>query len=169
MIRMKHNIMAFRFFTLSSSVHVKIELKSRPIVSSRLYRFENTKTWHEVFVEVWRRFLSEENMKFVWLSQTDRDTRLSPILEEPIQVVQEFDSALTFATFVVNRYASSSEENDINNECEQETSSTPSPPTPHKLLIYWCKHSCSAPNYHSCWMKTHLHSQVCSDTGWETN
>jgi hypothetical protein len=41
-------------------------------------------------------------------------------LEEPIQVVQEFDSALTFATFVVNRYASSSEENDINNECEQE-------------------------------------------------
>jgi hypothetical protein len=49
---MKHDIMAFRFFTLSSSVHVKIGLKSRPIVSNRLYRFENTKTWHEVFVEV---------------------------------------------------------------------------------------------------------------------
>ena len=49
---MKHDIMAFRFFTLSSSVHVKIGLKLRPIVSNRLYRFENTKTWHEVFVEV---------------------------------------------------------------------------------------------------------------------
>ena len=49
---MKHDIMAFRFFTLSSSVHVKIGLKSRPIVSNRLYRFENTKTWHEVFGEV---------------------------------------------------------------------------------------------------------------------
>ena len=49
---MKHDIMAFRFFTLSSSVHEKIGLKSRPIVSNRLYRFENTKTWHEVFVEV---------------------------------------------------------------------------------------------------------------------
>jgi hypothetical protein len=37
---------------LSSSVHVKIGLKSRLIVSNKLYRFENTKTWHEVFVEV---------------------------------------------------------------------------------------------------------------------
>jgi hypothetical protein len=38
-----------------------------------------------------------------------------PDLEEPIQVVQVFDSALKFATFVVNRYASSSEENDFYN------------------------------------------------------
>jgi hypothetical protein len=37
---------------LPSSVHVKIGLKSRPIVSNKLYRFENTKTWHVVFVEV---------------------------------------------------------------------------------------------------------------------
>ena len=61
---MKHDILAFQFFTLSSSVHVKIGLKSRLIVSNKLYRFENTKTWHEVFVEVtsvWQRFLSEEN------------------------------------------------------------------------------------------------------------
>ena len=49
---MKHDIMVFRFSTLSSSVYVKIGLKSRPIASNRLYRFENTKTWHEVFVEV---------------------------------------------------------------------------------------------------------------------
>jgi hypothetical protein len=35
-------------------------------------------------------------MKFVWLSQTDRDTRL----KEPIQVDQEFDSTLKFATSV---------------------------------------------------------------------
>lgn len=48
-----------------------------------------------------------------------------PDLEEPIQVVQEFDSTLKFATFVVNRYASSSKENDTNNECEQETSTAP--------------------------------------------
>jgi hypothetical protein len=34
-------------------VHVKIGLISRPIVSNRLYGFENTKTWHEVFVEVY--------------------------------------------------------------------------------------------------------------------
>ena len=54
--------MAFRFFTLSSSVHVKIGLKSRPIVSNRLYRFENTKTRKgSISWSVWRRFLSEEN------------------------------------------------------------------------------------------------------------
>ena len=44
--------MADSYFTLSSSVVVKIDNKVKPIVSSRLYRFNNKKTWNDVFDEV---------------------------------------------------------------------------------------------------------------------
>jgi hypothetical protein len=98
-------------------VHVKIGLKSRSIVSNRLYRFENTKTWHEVFVEVCDDDFFLRKTDEICVTVSDRSGHsFEPDLEEPIQVVQEFDLALKFATFVVNRYASSSEENDINNE-----------------------------------------------------
>ena len=107
-------------------MHVKIGLKSRPIVSNRLYCFENTKTWHEVFDEVCDDDFFLRKTDGICVTVSDRlGHSFEPDLEEPIQVVQEFDSALKFATFDVNRYASSSEENDINNECEHETSSTP--------------------------------------------
>ena len=58
---MKHDIMAFRFFTLSSSVHVKIGLKSRPIVSNRLSFWKHKNMARSIRWSVWRRFLSEEN------------------------------------------------------------------------------------------------------------
>ena len=92
---MKHDIMAFQFFTLSSSVHVKIGLKSRPIVSNRLYRFENTNTWHEVFVEVCDDDFFQRKTEEICATVSDRSGHsFEPDLEEPIQVVQEFDSAL---------------------------------------------------------------------------
>ena len=40
------------YFTLSSSVVVKTDNKVKPIVSNRLYRFNNKKTWNDVFDEV---------------------------------------------------------------------------------------------------------------------
>ena len=96
---MKHDIMAFRFFTLSSSVHIKIGLKSRPIVSNRLYRFENTNTWHEVFVEVFDDDFFLRKTEEICVTVSDRSGHsFEPDLEEPIQVVQEFDSALQFAS-----------------------------------------------------------------------
>jgi hypothetical protein len=96
---MKHDIMAFWFFTLSSSVHVKIGLKSRPIVSNRLYRFENTNTWHEVFVEVCDDDFFLRKTEEICVTVSDRSGHsFEPDLEEPIQVVQEFDSALQFAS-----------------------------------------------------------------------
>ena len=59
---MKHDIMAFRFFTLSSSVHVKTGLKSRPIVSNRLLSFWKHKNMaRSIRWSVWRQFFSEEN------------------------------------------------------------------------------------------------------------
>jgi hypothetical protein len=95
-------------------VHVKIGLKSRPIVSNKLYRFENTKTWHVVFVEVCDDDFFLRKTDEICVTVSDRSGHsFEPDLEEPIQVVQEFDLALKFATFVVNRYASSSEENDF--------------------------------------------------------
>jgi hypothetical protein len=44
--------MADSYFTLSSSVVVKTDNKVKPIVSNRLYRFNNKKTWNDVFDEV---------------------------------------------------------------------------------------------------------------------
>jgi hypothetical protein len=44
--------MADSYFTLSSSVVVKTDNKVKPIVSNRLYRFNNKKTWNDVFGEV---------------------------------------------------------------------------------------------------------------------
>ena len=44
--------MANSYFTLSSSVVVKTDNKVKPIVSNRLYRFNNKKTWNDVFDEV---------------------------------------------------------------------------------------------------------------------
>jgi hypothetical protein len=44
--------MADSYFTLSSSVVVKADNKMKPIVSNRLYRFNNKKTWNDVFDEV---------------------------------------------------------------------------------------------------------------------
>ena len=41
-----------RYFTLSSSVVVKTDNKVKLIVSNRLYRFNNKKTWNDVFDEV---------------------------------------------------------------------------------------------------------------------
>ena len=44
--------MANSYFTLSSSVVVKTDNKVKPILSNRLYRFNNKKTWNDVFDEV---------------------------------------------------------------------------------------------------------------------
>ena len=44
--------MADSYLTLSSSVVVKTDNKVKPIVSNRLYRFNNKKTWNDVFGEV---------------------------------------------------------------------------------------------------------------------
>lgn len=44
--------MAASFFTLSSSVILKVNKKIKPIVSNRLYRFNSKKTWNDVFDEV---------------------------------------------------------------------------------------------------------------------
>ena len=44
--------MSDSYFTLSSSVVVKTDNKVKPIVSNRLYRFNNKKTWNDVFDEV---------------------------------------------------------------------------------------------------------------------
>jgi hypothetical protein len=91
--------MAFRFFILSSSVHVKIGLKSRPIASNRLYRFENTKTWHEVLAEVCDDDFFLRKTDEICVTVSDRSGHsFEPDLEEPIQVDQEFDLALKYAT-----------------------------------------------------------------------
>ena len=110
-------------FTISS-VQLKIGLKSKPVVSNRLYRFENTKTWKEAFDEVCDDDFMLRKSDEISVTVSDRSGHsFEPDFEEPFQVVQEFDSALKFAAFVVNRYASSSDEN--NNEYEPETSSNP--------------------------------------------
>jgi hypothetical protein len=44
--------MADSYFTLSSSVVVKTDNKVKLIVSNRLYRFNNKKTWNDVFDEL---------------------------------------------------------------------------------------------------------------------
>jgi hypothetical protein len=44
--------MADSYFTLSSSVVVKTDNKVKPIVSNRLYRYNNKKTWNDIFDEV---------------------------------------------------------------------------------------------------------------------
>ena len=44
--------MADSYFTLSLSVVVKTDNKVKPIVSNRLYRFNNKKTWNDVFDKV---------------------------------------------------------------------------------------------------------------------
>ena len=43
--------MADSYFTLSSSVVFKTDNKVKPIVSNRFYRFNNKKTWNDVFEE----------------------------------------------------------------------------------------------------------------------
>jgi hypothetical protein len=43
--------MADSYFTLSSSVVVKTDNKVKPIVSTDSYRFNNKKTWNDIFEE----------------------------------------------------------------------------------------------------------------------
>ena len=72
--------MADSYFTLSSSVVVKTDNKVKPIVSNRLYRFNNKKTWNDVFDEVTipRRSGLEKDRSNFSESRTELDKHLSP-------------------------------------------------------------------------------------------
>ena len=72
--------MADSYFTLSSSVVVKNDNKVKPIVSNRLYRFNNKKTWNDVFDEVTRPRRSglEKDRSNFSESRTELDKHLSP-------------------------------------------------------------------------------------------
>jgi hypothetical protein len=72
--------MADSYFTLSSSVVVKTDNKVKPILSNRLYRFNNKKTWNDVFDEVTipRRSGLEKDRSNFSESRTELDKHLSP-------------------------------------------------------------------------------------------
>lgn len=98
--------MADSYFTLSSSVVVKTDNKVKPIVSNRLYRFNNKKTWNDVFDEVTdpeEVDLKKTDQILVTVSDRAGQT-FEPDMEEPIQVVQEFDRRLKFATDSLERH-----------------------------------------------------------------
>ena len=69
------------YFTLSSSVVVKTDNKVKPIVSNRLYRYNNKKTWNDIFDEVTDPEevdlkKTDQILGTVW---TELDKHLSPI------------------------------------------------------------------------------------------
>jgi hypothetical protein len=72
--------MADSYFTLSSSVVVKTDNKVKPILSNRLYRFNNKKTWNDVFDEVTipRRSGLEKDRSNFSESRTELDKHLNP-------------------------------------------------------------------------------------------
>jgi hypothetical protein len=69
------------YFTLSSSVVVKIDNKVKPIVSNRLYRLKKqTQTWNDVFNEVTdpEEVTLEKDGSNFSESRTELDKHLSP-------------------------------------------------------------------------------------------
>ena len=106
--------MADSFFTLSSSVVLKINRKVKSLASNRLYRFNNKHTWNDVFDDVLdpEEFdMRKTDQVFVTVSDKSGVETYEPDMGEPIQVVQEFDSRLKYATFTVNRTDDSDDEN----------------------------------------------------------
>ena len=96
-------------------------------MSNRLYRFNNNKTWHDVFDDVADpEEISMKKADEVMVRVSERGTRacgvqsFEPDTSEPIAVVQEFDNRLKFATFTVNRYYS-----DMHDEEKEESGSAP--------------------------------------------
>lgn len=118
--------MAASFFTLSSSVILKVNKKIKPIVSNRLYRFNSKKTWNDVFDEVAdpdEIGMRKTDEVVVNVSDKSGLQTFEPDMSESIEVVQEFDNKLKFATFTVNRYnLESDEEQEENNNVNKEKS-----------------------------------------------
>lgn len=90
--------MADSFFTLSSSVILKVNKKIKPIVSNRLYRFNSKKTWNDVFDEVAdpdEIGMRKTDEVVVNVSDISGLQTFEPDMSESIEVVQEFDNKLT--------------------------------------------------------------------------
>lgn len=95
----------------------------KPIASNRLYRFNNKKTWHDVFDDVLdaeELLMKKTDEVSVQVSDKSGVESFQPDMTEPIQVVQDFDNRLKYVTFTVKRYTTDNSDDDENNNTVQE-------------------------------------------------
>lgn len=78
-------------FTLSSTVKIKTTSKTKCVVVNRLYQFQQSSTWHDVFEEVvdGEVELHKTDMITLTVSNKSGSECFEPDFKEPISVVKK--------------------------------------------------------------------------------